>query len=753
MNSSNIFSTRNKLLIASFALLAVLLASGALSSSGAFSLTNNNSSTNVTSTPSLASSSLGVPSSSSYFGPAAKFLVQVSNNPSGTYETHPTVLSASAALSASNNIGSEPNLNPRPATDHSLSSLISQSVTVPPTVNCVTASSMCVSVSNSKGGAVSNPDGVNAVDSGGAYGEDIEPPDQSVCAGNGYVMQVENLGELEVFSSKLAQESGVITLDSLMGLTTIPSSIGGPWSSGGDIQCLYDYGNGGHWFVTEFVSNSSEASGGTFAGCFAGKYLGCMEGIAVSVSNNPLGAYNVYFLNPNRVNNDPGTGYLLNDFAKQGNTQNAWLLSYDEFNLNGVPACPAYGCYGFNGAQQFAFNKNALELGFPVVEPFGNPDPYFNVAYVNMGTDPALYPVPANPPFQPANASCFSGTYAGYVCWFQAIPAMSPDPTQFDNNNGGTGFVVSGGDFFGLGDNREAAFAWTHLSDLDSNSCSLCSGIKFGGQIFTGLNAYIDEGQACLAESGGNCGLGMQKTGDTPLGTNCVAFGLTSASAAPNGCPESGIASNFDGVTQVSYADGQIWFGISTLINQTYASSSAIHLGIAYWVVGTSSYVGAHPTFTLTDQGYVTAMNSDEEFPAFAAIDGGLALLDFTVNGANYFPSSAFGLLNDSSNGLMGSMAHVADMGRSPQDGFSEYQNYNVSNTGSLTTRPRWGDYNAAIYEPSSPGSSTGNVYFATEFINAPQCTSSHFLKDSSCGMTRDPFANWGNSLNYLPVS
>ncbi len=32
----------------------------------------------------------------------------------------------------------------------------------------------CVAVSNSKGGAATNPDGVNAVDSGGAYGEETK---------------------------------------------------------------------------------------------------------------------------------------------------------------------------------------------------------------------------------------------------------------------------------------------------------------------------------------------------------------------------------------------------------------------------------------------------------------------------------------------------------------------------------------------------------------------------------------------------
>ena len=739
MHSMNLFSRKTKLFLASFAVLAVLLTSGAVTTS-AFSLSSSSSSVKT-------STQLGAPSHATYSGPVSKFLL-------GPYRTTPVLGSFATTMNVANQkFQSGPNLNPRPATVHAVAGvdMSAASTTVPPVVNCLTASSMCASIINNKLWAKTTP-GVNAVDSGASYGQDVEPPDQSVCVGNGYVMQAENIGELQVYSTGLAPQSGIITLDSLMGLTTIPASMGGPWSSGGDVSCLYDYGNGGHWFVTEFVSNSSEASGGTFSGCFAAKLMGCFEGIAVSITNNPLGAYNVYFLNPNLVNNDPGAGYLLNDFAKIGNTQDAFLLSYDEFNLNSatVPACPAFGCFGFNGAQQFAFNKNALEEGFPVTEPNNTPDPYFNVAYVNMGNSPGLYPIPANSPFQPASASCFQGTYAGFVCWYQAIPAMSPDPTQFDNNNGGTGFVVAGLDFFGLGDNREAVFAWTDLSALNSNTCSLCGNIGFSGQIFNNVNSYIDEGLSCLVENGGTCGLGQQKVGDIPLGNNCAALGLN-ASDVPNGCPESGIASNFDGVTQVSYAGGNIWFGISTLISQTLSSGSQTHLGIAYYVVGTSQFVGATPTFTLTDQAYVTAMNADLEFPAIAATDGNLALLTFTINGANYYPSTGFGIMTTSSHGLLASKMFIADLGQSPQDGFTEYLGYSTANNG-LSTRPRWGDYSAAIYEPMKPGSTTGAIYFATEFINAPPCSSSQFQQDTSCGMTRDPFANWDNSINSLSV-
>ena len=136
-----------------------------------------------------------------------------------------------------------------------------------------------------------------------------------MCAGNGYVMEMLNQGELQVYSSSLTPASAVVPLDTVMGLTTQG------WSGGGDIMCQYDYSNGGHWFITQIVSTTTEASGGPFAGCFAGLLDGCLEGIAVSATSNPMGAYNVYFVNPNAANNDPGKGYLLNDFAKTGTTK------------------------------------------------------------------------------------------------------------------------------------------------------------------------------------------------------------------------------------------------------------------------------------------------------------------------------------------------------------------------------------------------------------------------------------------------
>ena len=56
-----------------------------------------------------------------------------------------------------------------------------------------------------------------------------------------------------------------------------------------------------------------------------------------------------------------------------------------------------------------------------------------------------------------------------------------------------------------------------------------------------------------------------------------------------------------------SYAGGQIWFDVNSLINETFGTSSGIQVGAAYLVVGTHEFVGATHLLTLTSQGYAAA--------------------------------------------------------------------------------------------------------------------------------------------------
>ncbi len=682
------------------------------------------------------------PSSPTFVGPAATGCKKGCSLLTGPFIATSTT-SASANATASPNAAaglSGPHAMPGPTAASLRAGSVRAAATadaaptpIIPTVRCQPLGAGCDSISTSAGGAT-GVKGLNAVDSGSLATNpngDIEPPDQGLCAGNGNVVETNNIGEIMVFNTALKRQSAPISLDTIMGLSSRA------WSSGGDPSCEFDSSNGGHWFFTEIVSASAEAAGGAFTGCFSAVANSCYEGIAVSQGSNPLGPYYVYYLNANYNPKEPGAPSLLNDFAKIGVTRDAFLVFYDEFPLLGG----GFGGGGFNGAQEFAFDKNALENGRRVTLADGGPNPKFNVAIENMG-------LLATPDGTCAGTSAAT---AGIFCWSAVIPAQPADGGQYDNHYGGSGFMVSALDFesfFGnpsAGDNRVAVWDWTGLSNLNSSGCGSCSGVNFGGQVFTGQPYYGPESLLGV----GN--LSAQKAGPIPLGDECGAAGLSTGSPPPASCPEGGINPNADNMTQVSQGQGQLWSALPTEVNQTFNSGNEIHNGAAYWVVGTRSF-DKTGLFTMTNQGYVSAAHEDIEFPAMAAEGtggNGKALMDFTLNGnggptgadrGGFFPSTAYGRLTATSLGLTGSTINIADLGQSPEDGFGEYQGFPGP------TRPRWGDYSWAIY----PGSGD-RIYFATNYIQSPNCTGSAFtLTIGTCGGTRDGFANWGTSVNYV---
>jgi hypothetical protein len=608
-----------------------------------------------------------------------------------------------------------------------------------PGVRCELLGAGCDSISTSAGGAT-GVKGLNAVDSAETstlapppgLPVDIEPPDQGLCAGNGYVVETNNIGEIQVFNPALRRQSAPISLDTIMGLTSRA------WSSGGDPSCEFDSSDGGHWFFTEIVSASAEASGGPFTGCFAAAANGCYEGIAVSKGSSPFGPYNVYYLNANYNPTEPGYPNLLNDFAKIAETRDAFLVFYDEFPLLGG----GFGGGAFNGAQEFAFDKKALEHGRRVTLANGGPNPNFNVAIENMG----LIPTPDGP------CATTSPSTSGIDCWSAVIPAQPADAGEYDNHYGGSGFMMSALDFesfFGnpsAGDNRVAVWDWTGLSSLNSSGCRSCSGVNFGGQVFTGEPYYGPENFFGV----GN--LSPQKAGPTPLGDECTA---PDVGAPSQPCPEGGINPNADNMTQVSQGQGQLWSALPTEVNQRFATSSEVHNGAAYWVVNTAPF-DKTGLFTITNQGYVSAAHEDMEFPAMAAEGtggNGKAIMLFTLNGnggptgadhRGFYPSTAYGRLTATSNGLTGSVINIADAGQSPQDGFTEYAPFPGPGD---PPRPRWGDYSWGIYLPGG----SDRLYFANEYIQYPNCTGNAFtLTIGTCGGTRDGYANWGTSVNYV---
>ena len=725
---------RRRLVLLSLSVLVVGLLGGTSAASG---------STKKVRAHAASTTTLG-PSSPTFVGPAATGCKKKGCSLlTGPFVTSSTASASSANPTARSNAAarlSRPHAMPGPTAASHRAAFLRAAAAAPtpivPTVRCQPLGAGCDSISTSAGGAT-GVKGLNAVDSAESSSlapppglpVDIEPPDQGLCAGNGDVVETNNIGEILVFNTALQRQSAPISLDTIMGLNSRA------WSSGGDPSCEFDSSNGGHWFFTEIVSASPEVSGGAFTGCFAAVANACYEGIAVSQGSSPFGPYNVYYLNANYNPKEPGYPNLLNDFAKIGVTRDAFLVFYDEFPLLGG----GLGGGGFNGAQEFAFDKNALENGRSVTLANGAANPNFDVAIENMG----LLPTP--------DGTCKKS--AGLDCWSAVIPAQPADAGQYDNHYGGSGFMVSALDFesfFGnpsAGDNRVAVWDWTGLSNLKSSGCGSCNGVNFGGQVFTGQQPYY--GPENLFGVGN---LAPQKAGPIPLGDEC-ATPLVGAPSQP--CPEGGINPNSDTMTQVSQAQGQLWSALPTEVNQTFATTSEIHNGAAYWVVDTGSF-DKTGLFTITNQGYVSAAHEDLEFPAMAAEGtggNGKAIMLFTLNGnggptgadhGGFYPSTAYGRLTATSLGLTGSTINIADLGQSPQDGFTEYAPFPAPGN---PPRPRWGDYSWGIYLPGGGD----RLYFANNYIQFPNCTGSAFtLTIATCGGTRDGYANWGTSVNYV---
>ena len=231
----------------------------------------------------------------------------------------------------------------------------------------------------------------------------------------------------------------------------------------------------------------------------------CFEGIAATKGDSPFGPYNVYFVNSNYNSAEPGAPYLLNDFTKIAVSRDAFLMFYDEFPLKSprdrrrvLQRRPGVRHRQERPGTGASRHRN------------GAPDRDFNVAIENMGT------------LATPDGTCARITLhqPGVACWYSVIPVLPPDPRQYDNSHGGSGFMLDSLDTYGTGDTRIAVFDWTGLSALNSRGPRLR---RFGGQLFSGVDFYLQDR-----------GLGApQKAGPIPLGDECGAAKLVAPRAAP----------------------------------------------------------------------------------------------------------------------------------------------------------------------------------------------------------------------------
>src|SRR6266571_2489682 len=178
----------------------------------------------------------------------------------------------------------------------------------------------------------------------------VEPPDQGLCAGNGFVMETVN-DVLRVFNTSGNPLIGVKDLNTFYGYAPaiIRPSTFGPFVT--DPSCYFDPDTQ-HWFHVALTLDRVGTSG-----ALSGKnHLD----LAVSQTSNPTGSWTIYRI-PVQDDGTDGTpnhgcsfGPCLGDYPHIGADANGFYITTNEYSLFGPE---------FKSAQIYAFSKTALESG------------------------------------------------------------------------------------------------------------------------------------------------------------------------------------------------------------------------------------------------------------------------------------------------------------------------------------------------------------------------------------------------------
>jgi hypothetical protein len=468
----------------------------------------------------------------------------------------------------------------------------------------------------------------------------VEPPDQGLCVGGGFVMETVN-DVLRIFDTSGHALIGVTDLNTFYGyIPAINRSTGvrGPFVT--DPSCLYDAATR-HWFVDVLTLDSR--ANGSFIGT---NHLD----LAVSQTSDPTGLWTIYRL-PVQDDGTGGTpnhgcslGPCLGDYPHIGADLNGLFLTTNEYSFFGPE---------FHGAQVYAFSKSALASGAS------------SVLVTQFDTHGFVAGV--------------SGVENGFTLW----PSTTP---------GGLGAIAANGTEYFMSSNAaaEATDPGTGSSTARASSQLLVWAMTNTGSLSTAAPA--------LALSYTGVGVNQyaapptadQKTGDFPLGqclnnTACSTFlNGTTDPFAPE--VESRLDSNDTRMQQVTYANGKLWGALDTTLTINNVNKAGIE-----WFILKPVITGSAVTASLAMQGYLGLANNNLTYPAIGVSASGRGIMAFTVVGADYFPSAGYASI-DSKVGV-GPVA-IAAAGLGPDDGFTSYKFY-VGNP----PRTRWGDYGATAID------------------------------------------------------
>lgn len=441
----------------------------------------------------------------------------------------------------------------------------------------------------------------------------VEPPDQGLCVGSGFVMETVN-DVLRVFDTAGNPVSGVVDQNTFYGYPAqFDRTTGkqGPFVT--DPSCLYD-ADVQRWFHVVLTLDVKPKTG-----AFTGKnHLD----LAVSNTPDPTGAWTIYKI-PVQNDGTQGTpnhhcslGPCIGDYPHIGADANGFYITTNEYSLFGPE---------FTSAQIYAFSKKAL-AGLPK-----------KVAMQQFDT----------------KGEGFKGQ-PGFTVW----PSISPQGSA-STANGGTELFLSSdageeaSGVPGTRSNRLLVWQLTNTSSLDSPKPDL----DLSNQILT-VGKYSPPPASEQKKGPFPLGQCINDTKiKTPFGKGCWQYFLTTE--PPHDEVLSPLDSNDSRMQQVWYADGKLFGALDTGVKISGDSQA----GIEWFIVDPAA---GH----VVNTGYLAVANTNVTYPAIATNAAGAGVMAFTLVGENDHPSAAYATIDATGVGPV----QVAAAGVGPQDGFSGYK-------------------------------------------------------------------------------
>ena len=498
----------------------------------------------------------------------------------------------------------------------------------------------------------------------------VEPPDQALCVGNGYVVEAVN-DVLNIFNSSgqsvLPDNTATnivaghprdvnhaVDLNSFYGYAAaINRSTGarGPFIT--DPTCIYDAG-AQRFFLVVLTLEVNPATG-------AFTTVNHLD-LAVSATSNPTGAWNIYKID---VTNDGSAGTTggpcpcLGDYPHIGADANGIYLTTNAF---------PWGPGDFDGAQIYALSKAQLVAGAATV------------SLVHFDTTHML-----------------PGDLPGFTVW----PAHSPGTTSYDTSAGGTEYLLSTDGF------KEPS------TDLDTWAIANTSSLNSATPALSLSVTTLAVGPYANPPKQQQPGSGTPATTATPQGY-CIndtttqtivanrkgCWQLLFASAPAHDEVISRPDSSDTRMQQVMYANGKLWGAWGTALTVGGGNRAGIE-----WAIAKPAITGGTVTGSVLLTGYLGAAGHDFTYPALGVTAAGKGVIAFTATGNALNPSAAYAPIDALAGVGAWAIAGPGGTGAALDDGFTSYKSQ-VGNP----PRTRWGDYGAAAVDGS-------NVWIASEYI------------------------------------